>query len=74
MEAHENGLVITDKQGFKDEDLAKFKQTRITFDKGGRWVPLKVTHHVNIQPPTVDSDGKPIKCDPKMCSLHLHIN
>jgi hypothetical protein len=29
-------------QSFKDEDLQKFKQTRITFDKGGIWTPLKV--------------------------------
>lgn len=22
----------------------------------------------------MDSEGKPIKCDPKICSLHLHLN
>lgn len=40
-------------------------QTKITFDKGGKWSYLT--------PPKVDSLGKKIYCqDPKNCHLHLH--
>ncbi|CAK75654.1 unnamed protein product (macronuclear) [Paramecium tetraurelia] len=63
FESMEEGF-YAQQNGFKDEDLKKYKQTRITFDKGGQWVPLK--------PPTVDADGKPINCN--KCQLHLHLS
>ncbi|CAK66018.1 unnamed protein product (macronuclear) [Paramecium tetraurelia] len=63
LEAMEEGF-YAQQNGFKDEDLKKYKQTRITFDKGGQWVPLK--------PPTVDADGKPINCN--KCQLHIHLS
>ncbi|CAD8155036.1 unnamed protein product [Paramecium octaurelia] len=63
FESMEEGF-YAQQNGFKDEDLKKYKQTRITFDKGGSWVALK--------PPTVDADGKPINCN--KCQLHLHLS
>ncbi|CAD8059049.1 unnamed protein product [Paramecium primaurelia] len=53
-----------DSPRIKESDLSKFKQTKITFDKGSRWQPLT--------PPVVDSEGKKLQCDSKTCSLHLH--
>ncbi|CAD8063565.1 unnamed protein product [Paramecium sonneborni] len=63
LEAMEEGF-YGQQNGFKDEDLKKYKQTRITFDKGGQWVPLK--------PPAVDAEGKPINCN--KCQLHIHLS
>jgi hypothetical protein len=40
----------------------RFQQTKITFDKGGKWSL--------IEPPERDSLGKRISCED--CSLHLH--
>ena len=45
-------------------NLDDFKQTRITFDKGGMWSPLT--------PPKYDALGERIECEEKDCSLHLH--
>ena len=44
--------------------LDDFMQTRISFNKGGMWVPLT--------PPLKDSEGKRIICSDEDCSLHLH--
>lgn len=38
--------------------------SKISFNKGGSWVPLKA--------PKMDSQNKVIKCDKFECSLHLH--
>ena len=39
-------------------------QTYVTFNKGGKWEPLKA--------PTVDSEGKKVNCYvDEGCSLHL---
>jgi hypothetical protein len=68
---------MTGQVGFKDEDLKKYKQTRITFDKGNSWHSLKVVMlvlFIHKLPPSVDCEGKAIKCDPKNCALHLHLN
>eukprot|EP00331_Platyophrya_macrostoma_P012271 CAMPEP_0176421916 /NCGR_PEP_ID=MMETSP0127-20121128/9447_1 /TAXON_ID=938130 /ORGANISM="Platyophrya macrostoma, Strain WH" /LENGTH=888 /DNA_ID=CAMNT_0017802715 /DNA_START=25 /DNA_END=2691 /DNA_ORIENTATION=+ len=45
-------------------ELDEFKQTRISFDKGGMWSPLT--------PPKKDALGEVIECEDKVCSLHLH--
>jgi hypothetical protein len=44
--------------------LEHYKQTKITFDNGGRWDFLRA--------PRFDSFGKAIKCEDD-CYLHLHV-
>ena len=46
------------------ELLQHYRQTKISFDNGGRWYLLKA--------PRYDSQGKIIKCEDD-CYLHLHI-
>lgn len=47
------------------EEIENYKQTKITFDKGGSWS--------FITPPSVDSEGKPFKFkDSIHCGLHLN--
>lgn len=46
------------------QDLDEYKQTRITFDKGGMWSPLT--------PPKYDALGDKMECEDKICTLHLH--
>lgn len=46
------------------KDLDKYKKTKISFDKGGMWEPLK--------PPKTNYEGEKIECPEKVCSLHLH--
>lgn len=46
------------------QDLDEFKQTRISYDKGGMWEPLT--------PPKFDAEGEEIECEDKGCALHLH--
>ena len=47
------------------EKLDGFKQTMISFNKGGSWEPLT--------PPKQNMDGKPYTC-PKNVECHLHLN
>ena len=47
------------------ERLSNYKQTRITFNKGGSWQPLT--------PPLKNMDGKPYHC-PKNVDCYLHLN
>ena len=62
------GETISKKQRDKTEnhyeDLENYRQTVISFDKGGIWRPLAA--------PLKDSDGKKITCPDDTCSLHLH--
>ena len=45
-------------------NLDSFKQTVISFDKGGIWKSLT--------PPLIDSEGKKVYCPDDNCSLHLN--
>jgi hypothetical protein len=50
--------------GEDETNLNNNIRTFITFNKGGKWEPIK--------PPSVDSENKKIKCDMEDgCSLHL---
>ena len=63
------GIYITNEQINVDEathERPKLR-TKITFDKGGRWQPIK--------PPATTNTGKDFPCNPaedSQCTLHLH--
>lgn len=50
--------------GKRYQNLDDYKQTRITFDKGGIWESLT--------PPKKDARGKKYECEESDCALHLH--
>ena len=63
------GIYITNEQINVDDathERPKLR-TKITFDKGGRWAPIK--------PPSTTNTGKDFACNPNedaQCTLHLH--
>ncbi|PCH36493.1 Oligoxyloglucan reducing end-specific cellobiohydrolase [Wolfiporia cocos MD-104 SS10] len=55
--------IVSNAEEVEGRRAAKQLQTRITFDDGRTWSPLRA--------PSVDSEGRTISCDGG-CSLHLH--
>lgn len=58
--------VVKNREEFDNAELDDTIKTYITHNKGGKWELIKA--------PTVDVDGRQIKCYlEEDCSLHLHI-
>lgn len=61
--------ILTNWQDFKtpNDPTDRKVQTRITYDDGARWTPIKA--------PAQDNKGNPVKCDTtdlQKCALHFH--